>query len=353
MVNSTVADRGDPEVEEKRRLLAEKLQDRARRENAFPLSFAQQRLWFVHQLDPSSPAYHMAAALRVRGALDPAVLRRVLDEVVRRHESLRTTFGTISGRTLQVVGEPAPAALREVDLRLIRASRREAELQALVAGEALRPFDLAVGPLLRTTAVRLGEDSWALLLTMHHIVSDGWSMGVLVREVSALYQAFSEGRESPLAPLRVQYPEYALWQRKLLRGETLQAQLGWWREQLAGAPPLLELPLDRPRSQVPDPGGRSLSVELQPDTSRALRALSQREGSTLFMTLLAAWQLLLGRYAGQEDVVVGMPIAGRTRAEVEGLIGFFVNTLVLRADLSGDPTFRELLGRVREATLGA
>ncbi|HEX7243162.1 MAG TPA: amino acid adenylation domain-containing protein, partial [Longimicrobiaceae bacterium] len=224
---------------------------------------------------------------------------------------------------------------------------REAEAGRLVAEEALRPFDLARGPLLRATLVRLGEDDYAALFTLHHVVGDGWSMDVLVREVSALYAG------EPLPELPVQYADFAVWQREWLSGETLEAQLGWWRERLAGAPPVLELPVDRPRPAVPDARAGGVAFALSPELSEGLRAVSRREGATLFMTLLAAWQLLLSRWSGQDDVVVGSPIAGRTRAETEGLIGFFVNTLVLRTGLDDALTFRELLGRVRETTLGA
>ncbi|HEV2735037.1 MAG TPA: condensation domain-containing protein, partial [Longimicrobiaceae bacterium] len=227
------------------------------------------------------------------------------------------------------------------------------EVRLLVAEEAARPFDLAAGPLLRVCAVRLDEAEWGVLFTLHHIVSDGWSTGVLIREVSAFYDAFSEGRDPALPELAVQYADYAAWQRAWLAGEILEAKLGYWRDRLADAPPLLELPTDRPRPQVQDPRGGVVGVRLSADVERGLRALSRREGATVFMTLLAAWQLLLARYAGVEDVSVGTPIAGRTRLETEPLIGFFVNTLVLRTDFSGEPTFRELLGRVRETTLGA
>ncbi|MEW5928486.1 MAG: amino acid adenylation domain-containing protein [Gemmatimonadota bacterium] len=318
-----------------------------------PLSFAQQRLWFIDQLEPGSAAYNMPFALRLRGRFDPAVLERAVAEIARRHETLRTVFATADGEPVQVVREAAPVALPVADLRSLPAERRGAEVRRIAAEEAVRPFDLAAGPLLRVSAVRLEEAEWGVLFTMHHVVSDAWSMGVLIREVSALYDALETGREAELPALPVQYADYAAWQRGWLAGATLEAELGFWRERLAGAPPLLELPTDRPRTQARDPRGASVGVRLPADVSRGLRALSRREGATAFMALLAAWQLLLARYAGQEDVVVGTPVAGRTRLETEPLIGFFVNTLVLRTDLSGEPTFRELLGRVRETTLGA
>ncbi len=321
--------------------------------SALPLSFAQQRLWFIDQLEPGSAAYNMPHALRLRGRFDPAVLERSLTEIVRRHETLRTVFATVDGEPVQVVRDAAPVVLPVTDLRSLRSEPREAEVRRLAREEAARPFDLAAGPLLRVSAVRLGEAEWGVLFTMHHVVSDGWSIGILIREVSALYDAFSEGREAGLPELPVQYADYAAWQRGWLTGETLEARLAYWHDRLADAPPLLELLTDRPRPQAQDPRGASVRVDVPAEVSAELRALSRREGATAFMTLLAAWQLLLSRYAGVEDVSVGTPIAGRTRLETEPLIGFFVNTLVLRTDLSGEPTFRELLGRVRETTLGA
>jgi amino acid adenylation domain-containing protein len=321
--------------------------------SALPLSFAQQRLWFIDQLEPGSAAYNVRYALRLRGLFDPAVLERSLTEIVRRHETLRTVFATVDGEPVQVVLDVAPLLLPVMDLRSLYVESRQAEILRLAREEAVRPFDLAGGPLLRASVARLGEAEWGVLFTMHHIVSDGWSTGVLIREVSELYDALAEGREPVLPELPVQYADYAAWQRSWLTGETLEAELGWWRASLAGAPPLLELPTDRPRPQAQDPRGASVRVSLPREVSDELRALSHREGATAFMTLLATWQLLLSRYSGQEDVSVGTPIAGRTRLETEPLIGFFVNTLVLRTDLSGEPTFRDLLGRVRETTLGA
>ncbi len=323
------------------------------RDRPLPLSFAQQRLWFIDRLEPGSAAYHVPYALRVRGALDVRVLERSLAEVVRRHEALRTVFATVDGEPVQRVREAGPVAVPVADLRALEAEEREAAARRLAAGEAARPFDLAAGPLLRCAALRLAGEEWAVLLTMHHVVSDGWSTGVLVRELSEAYTALAEGRAPSLPELPVQYADYAAWQRAWLSGDVLDAQLGYWRERLAGAPPLLEMPTDRPRPTTQGERGESVAFALPAATSRALRALARREGATLFMTLLAGWQLLLSRYSGQEDVSVGTPIAGRTRLETEGLIGFFVNTLVLRTDLSGDPGFRGLLGRVRETTLGA
>ncbi|HEX2189552.1 MAG TPA: amino acid adenylation domain-containing protein, partial [Longimicrobiaceae bacterium] len=323
------------------------------RAQPLPLSFAQQRLWLVDRIDPGSPAYNMAAALRLRGALDADALRASLDALVARHETLRTTFAERGGRPVQVIHPAAPAPLPIVDLSRLPAGARERAAEGLAGAEAMRPFDLARGPLLRSILVRLGETDHVLCFNVHHVVSDGWSMQLLVREVSAVYAAARRGEPAALEELPVQYADYAVWQRSWLTGETLEAQLGYWRERLAGAPPLLEVPTDRPRAAGPDPRAEAHGFHLAPELSRRLRELSRGEGATLFMTLLAGWQALLGRYAGQDDVVVGSAVAGRNRGETEGLIGFFVNMLALRADLSGDPTWAELLGRTRETALGA
>jgi amino acid adenylation domain-containing protein/non-ribosomal peptide synthase protein (TIGR01720 family) len=327
--------------------------ERVSRAEALPLSFAQQRLWVVDRLEPGSAAYNMPSALRLRGPLHAPALRAGIAELVRRHEALRTTFAERGGAPVQVVHPPAPLPLPLIDLAGLPDGSREPRAERLAALEARRPFDLARGPLLRATLVRLDDEDHVLLLTLHHVVSDGWSMGVLVREVFALYDAFSRGAPSPLPELPVQYADFAVWQRRWLSGETLERQLAWWSERLAGAPPLLELPTDRPRPALPRHRGAACSLHVDAALAGELRALGRREGATLFMTLLAGFAVVLGRWAGQEDVVVGTPIAGRTRRETEGLIGFFLNTLALRTDLSGDPGFRELLGRVREATLGA
>ncbi|HEX8275252.1 MAG TPA: amino acid adenylation domain-containing protein, partial [Longimicrobiaceae bacterium] len=318
-----------------------------------PLSFAQQRLWFIAQLEPGSPAYNMPYPLRIRGGLDRAVLERALGEIARRHESLRTVFSMADGEPVQTVLPPGRWVLPLVELAGLREEDREREARRLADAEAARPFDLAAGPLLRSTLLRLGDEDAAVLFTMHHIASDGWSMGVLTREVSALYAAFARGAASPLPELPLQYPDYALWQREHLAGERLDAQIRYWKERLADAPALLELPTDRPRPPVEDPHGALVHFVVPDDTTRALRALVRSEGGTLFMAVLAGLQALLARYSGQDDVLVGSPIANRTRVELEGLIGFFVNTLVMRTDLGGDPTVRELLGRVRTTVLEA
>ncbi|MBV9772340.1 MAG: amino acid adenylation domain-containing protein, partial [Gemmatimonadetes bacterium] len=318
----------------------------------FPLSFAQERLWFVEQLEPGRAAYNIPHPVRLRGALDVDALRRALEEVVRRHESLRTVFRPVEGRAFQHVVAPS-LTLAVDDLAGLPAEEREAEALRRTARDAALPFDLEAGPLFRASLLRVAPDDHLLLLCMHHVVSDGWSMGVLFRELEALYGAFRSGAASPLAEPEVQYADYAVWQREYLAGEVLDGQLAYWTERLAGAPGLLELPTDRPRPAVQSFRGALVHFRVPSSVVGPLKALSKTEGATLFMTLLAAWQLLLARYTGEDDVVVGSPIAGRTRGETEGMIGFFVNTLALRADLSGDPSFRELLARVRGETLGA
>ncbi|MET0396030.1 MAG: amino acid adenylation domain-containing protein, partial [Longimicrobiaceae bacterium] len=318
-----------------------------------PLSFAQQRLWFIHQFAPESAAYNMPHPLRLRGALDVGALRRSLAALVARHEALRTVFAVVDGEPVQVVHDDASVTLPVADLSGLAAAARDAETRRLIGEETLRPFDLARGPLMRALLLRAGAEEHAVLFTLHHIVADGWSLGVLVREVSALYGAFSLGEAPRLAPLPIQYGDYAAWQRAWLAGEALERQVGWWRERLAGAPPLLEVPTDRPRPVVMSEAGASRPFALSAEVSAALAELSRREGATLFMTLLAGWQALLSRWSGQTDVVVGTPLAGRTRLETEGLIGMFVNTLALRAELRDGADFRALLGQVRETTLGA
>jgi amino acid adenylation domain-containing protein len=320
----------------------------------FPTSFAQQRLWFLHQWEPSTPLYNISRCFRLTGRLDVAALERSVNELVRRHESLRTSFSVVDGQPTQVITPSLTVTLPVVDLSSRPDVERESEALRLADEEARRPFDLSRGPLLRVTLLRLTEQEHGLFLTLHHIVSDGWSMGVLFRELSALYDAFSTIRKpSPLAELTLQYPDFAVWQRQWLQGEVLEGQLSYWKKQLSDVPALLELPTDRPRPPVQTYRGTRQFLVLSGELKEALKTLSRRQGVTLFMTLLAAFQTLLHRYTGQDDIAVGSPIAGRNRTEVEGLIGFFVNTLVLRNDFSGDPSFRELLGRVRKVALDA
>ncbi|PTL74997.1 non-ribosomal peptide synthetase [Vitiosangium sp. GDMCC 1.1324] len=323
------------------------------RDGQLPLSFAQQRLWFLDRFDPQSPIYNLALVLRLTGVLDVAALERSFRELVHRHEALRTTFEQREQGVVQVISASMEAPLRRVDLRELPDEAREDEAQRLFNEEVLRPFDLTTGPLLRVTLLKLGEAEHVLVLVMHHIVSDGWSMGVLVRELKALYEAFMAGKESPLEALPIQYADYAKWQRDWLRGEVLESSLDWWREQLKDAPPALELPTDRPRPAIQSYRGSLHYLHLPQALVEGLRKLSQREGVTLFMTLLAGFHALLHRYSGQDDISVGSPIAGRDRTEVEGLIGFFINMLVMRAKVRGEEPFRELLRQVKEVALGA
>ncbi|HLL46214.1 MAG TPA: condensation domain-containing protein, partial [Longimicrobiaceae bacterium] len=325
----------------------------APREGRLPLSFAQERLWFLDRLEPGSAVYNIPVAWRLEGALDQAALERSLSEIVRRHEALRTVFAEVDGSPVQVIAPFGGFALPVEDLSGLRGADREAAVRRRAGEEAARPFDLSAGPLFRAALLRLGEEDHVLLLSVHHIVSDGWSMGVLYRELSALYEAYRGGGESPLPELPVQYADYAVWQREQLEGEVLERHLSYWRERLAGAPELLELPTDRPRPAVQTFRGAHERIELPLELLERLQALGRSEGATLYMVLLGAFQVLLSKYSGCEDIVVGSPIAGRTRKEIEETIGFFVNTVVLRTDLSGDPSFREVLGRLREVTLGA
>jgi hypothetical protein len=320
---------------------------------ALPLSFAQQQLWFVSQLEPESVIYNIAVAVRLKGRLDIPVLERTFSEITRRHEVLRTTFVAERGEPRVVVSAPAPVSVPVEDLSAVTEEGRDAEAQRLAREEARRPFDLTRGPLLRVRLLRLGSDEHVCLLTMHHIVSDGWSMSILVKEVAALYEAFSRGADSPLPELPIQYADYAVWQRSWLQGEALERQLHYWKAQLAGVLPVTELPFSKPRPPAQTFRGGSHSFVLADELADSLRALCRQEGATLFMTLLAAFKALLHGYTKQEDVIVGTAIANRNRLEVEGLIGFFINSLPLRTDLSNDPSFRELLKRVREVTLGA
>jgi amino acid adenylation domain-containing protein len=323
------------------------------RQEALPLSFAQQRLWFLAQLDErTGVAYTIASGVRLKGLLDVAALRAAMNRIVARHEALRTCFGSFDGAPVQLIA-PSDVGLALSEADLSGHAHAEAELARLTAEEARAPFDLARGPLIRGCLVRLADDDHALLVTMHHIVSDGWSMGVLVNEFSALYAAFMQGRPDPLPALSIQYADYAAWQRRWITGEVLQRQLDFWRHHLDGAPAVLGLPTDRPRPAVQDYAGASFGFELDAELTANLKGLSQRHGTTLFMTLLASWAALLARLSGQSDVVIGTPVANRHRAEIEPLIGFFVNTQALRVDLSGSPTVADLLAQVRATALAA
>ena len=354
------------------------------RDRNLSLSFAQQRLWFLDQLVPNNAFYNVPAAVRLVGSLNLAALKEAFNEIVRRHEALRTTFVTVEGQPVQAIASTLTVPLPVIDLRSRSVSVGEAALKGLgesrsvsvgeaalkglkeletearriTTQEAQRPFDLSKDPFLRVTLLRLDESEYVLLLVLHHIVSDGWSMGVLIRELAALYTAFASCKDDkfsvskPLPELPIQYADFAHWQREWLQGEVLETQLAYWRQQLDGIS-ILNLPTDRPRPAVQSYRGATQLLQLPKTLSKALEALSQQEGVTLFMTLLAAFQTLLYRYTQQEDIAVGSPIANRNRSEIEGLIGFFVNSLVLRTNFDGNPTFRSLLSRVREVSLGA
>ena len=323
------------------------------RSDSMPLSFAQQRLWFLEQLEPGDPLYNIPQMFRMRGKLDVSALQRALNKVVERHESLRTTFGSRDSEPMQVIAQQMEMPLPVTDLRRLSELSRESEVEKLATAEARKAFNLAAGPLVRAQLLRLSDEDHILLFTMHHIVSDRWSMGVVSEELAAHYAAFVSGKPSTIPELHIQYPDFAAWQRSWMQGEALSSQLTYWKQQLAGAPRVLELPTDRTRPPVLSAAGDTTSVILPRALLEKLTALSRTEGATLFMTLLAAFQTLLTRYSGQEDVVVGSPIANRQFAELEPLIGFFVNTLALRGDLSGDPSFRSLLARTKEVCLNA
>ncbi len=323
------------------------------RTGPLPLSFAQQRIWFMDQLERGNTVFNMLVGFRLQGSLKVEALEQALNEIVRRHEVLRTVFIDAGGEPLQSIDPIRQTALRTFDLTGLSGSEHDTETQRLAIEETERPFDLAHGPLLRASLLHLNEQEHVLLAATHHIVSDGWSLGIFVRELCALYEAFSKDQPSPLETPPIQYVDYAYWQSQSLQGAVLDQELAYWKQRLAGAPPLLELPFARPRPAVRTHGCAHQHLQLPQDLAVSLRALSQREGVTLFMTLMAAFQALLCYYSGQNDVVVGTDVANRNRVETEKLIGLFVNQIVMRTDLSGDPTFSELLARVREVALGA
>jgi amino acid adenylation domain-containing protein len=323
------------------------------RDQELPLSFAQQRLWFIHQLEPDSPAYNIPFAVRFAGALNLTALERSMNEVMRRHEALRTIFRSVAGWPAQVIKPVQRLNFPVVDLSELSKSIRDLEMKRLISEEGGTPFDLAEGPLLRLTLLRIGEQEHVVLLTLHHIVSDGWSTSVLTREVGVLYDAFNNGQPSPLPDLAIQYADFASWQRAHLKGEVLDRHLAYWKAKLGDHPPALKFPWKREQSDARKSRGGESVIILPENLSESLRRLSRQEGATLFMTMLAAFKVLLYRYTGQPDVAVCTPIANRNRPEIEKLIGFFVNLLVLRTDLSGNPRFRDVIDRVRECTLDA
>jgi len=329
------------------------LERTAEPQQRFAQSFAQQRLWFLEQLEPGTSTYNISNAIRLRGELDFAAFERSLQALVERHEALRTTFALVDVGLVQNVHADASLALSKTNLQALDISTREAQLAVLLEQEAQRPFDLERGPLMRVAVWQLDAREHVVLFTIHHIITDGWSIGVLVKELSALYAAFIQEQPSPLAPLTIQYADYSQWQLDWLQFGVLEALLFHWQERLRDAPPMIDLPTDFPRGPLHSSRGADVGITLDPPLAIALRDLARRHDATLFMVMLAAFSALLGRYSGQDDIVVGTPIAGRPREELEPLIGFFVNTLVLRTDLSGNPSFHELLGRVRDDALGA
>jgi hypothetical protein len=321
-----------------------------------PLAYAQERMWVLYQLDPSSSAFNISMAVQLEGNLNVTALKRALGALVRRHEVLRTTFDVTAddGHPFQSVHTPPSYwPLPLMDLAHLPPPARNEEMRRLIAVEAAHRFDLENGPTFRTALIRVGADEHVLLLSLHHIIADGWSLGILVRELTVLYESAVNGVASPLPALPIQYADFAVWQRQWLQGEVLQKQIDYWRRQFADLPDALKLPTDYPRRAVQSfRGGREM-FSLDEALSRELKELGQGEGATLFMTLLAAFQVLLHQYSGQDDIVVGSNIANRNRGAVENLIGFFVNNIVLRTSLAGNPTFRELLARTRDVTFGA
>jgi amino acid adenylation domain-containing protein len=323
------------------------------REEVLPLSFAQQGLWFLNQLEGPSSTYNIPFALRLEGSLSVPALEQSIQDIVQRHESLRTHFSVVDGTPIQIITPDVTVKLPVVDLQSFDKSQQNAELERLVSENNNHLFDLSKGPLLTTLLVQLSADSHIFLITMHHTISDGWSMGVFTQELSSLYRAHITGESACLPKLPIQYADFSQWQRRWLQEEVLDTQLSYWKRQLADTPPLLELPTDRPRPAVQSFQGRSSHFYVDSNITQQLRALSQRSGATLFMTLMTAFTILLSRYSNQRDIVIGSPIANRTVAEIETLIGFFVNTLVLRTDLSDNPSFLELLKQVRQTALDA
>jgi len=352
-MSGNVAKVSDLSLKERRDLLTTLINDEKGSAETFPVSFAQQRLWFLSQLEPDNPSYNLPQILRLKGELNVDALEETINAIIARHESLRTTFREVDGEPVQIVSNVHQIKLGFTDLKGLPETDREDEARRLAVAEVRRPFDLSRDHPLRAVLVRIDDDDHWLLLTMHHIVSDGWSMGIFTRELSNIYEALVTNQDIGLSELPVQYPDFAEWQREWLQGEVLDEHLDFWLKSLAGAPAMLKLPTDHPRPAQQSFQGASISRKLSPQLSQSLIELSQRQGVTLFMTTLAAFQTLLFRYTGQDDIVVGTPIAGRNREEIEGLIGFFVNTLAMRTDVSGNPTFRQLLGRVKEVALEA
>ena len=318
-----------------------------------PMSFAQQRLWFLDQFEPDSPFYNIPSGVRFRGNLRLDILTRALNEIINRHETLRTTFDTVDDEPSQIVHPFRERTFPLIDITDVPPEQLNARIYNLARREAATPFNLRTGPLLRVTFIKAADDDHVILFTMHHIISDGWSMGVFVSEITALYDAFSKNRPSPLPPLDIQYGDFAEWQQEYIAGDVLEKQLDFWKSYLGGSLPILELPADKPRPTVQTMVGANAEIMVPEEIASAFKDMSRRAGVTMFMSLIAAFKVLLQRYTGLDDILVGSPIANRNRAEIEPLIGFFVNTLVLRTDLSGNPSFAELLKRIKQNTLDA
>ncbi|MCA1994566.1 MAG: condensation domain-containing protein [Coleofasciculus sp. S288] len=323
------------------------------RQANLPLSFSQERLWLLNQLQPESSAHHIPIGLRIKGALNVPALEQSLNEIIRRHETLRTTFETIQGQPVQLIAPYQTLTLDLLDLRLLSSQERESETLRLAREQTMRPFDLKAGPLLRASLLQLDEQEYVLLLTLHQVIFDGWSQGVLFQELAALYDALSAGLPSPLSELPIQYADFALWQRHSLQGEFLQALLSYWQQQLGEGLAVQHLPTDRQLPLVPSRRSACQTLVLPQSLTEALKSFSRQEGVTLFATLLAAFKVLLHRYTQQDDLFVCTPTANRTRSQTKGLIGYFVNLLILRTDLSGNPSFRQLLARVRSCASAA
>src|SRR5690348_11367253 len=351
-MNSQIKQLNGLSVEEKKRLLADLLQRQQLDQERIPLSFAQERLWFLAQLEPDNPSYNVPVALRLSGQLNVAALEKSVNAIVARHEILRTKFAAVDGEPFQFVSRAETANVAFVDLTSSAGVDVDVESKRLMSAIAEQPFDLEQDYPLRVTLIKLAANDHLLFLTMHHIVSDAWSVNIFIQELSVLYQAFTTQHEPRLPELPIQYRDYANWQRKWLQNGFPREQVAYWVSQLAGAAKL-SLPTDRVRPTVQSHRGAHLSFKLKSDLTRKLTELSRAEGATLFMTLLAAFKVLLFRYTGERDLVVGAPIAGRNRVETENLIGFFVNSLALRTNVSGNPTFRQLLGRVKKVALEA
>jgi amino acid adenylation domain-containing protein len=325
----------------------------APRDDSLPLSFAQQRLWFLDQMEPGNPFYNISAVVRLSGKLDVTALEHSFGEIVSRHEVLRTRFEVIDGQPVQIITPALSWNLPLIDLRELSEEERQKDVTRRAAEEAQTPFDLFTGGLLRTTLLQLGDEEYALLVTMHHIVSDAWSVGIFIRELTALYGSFVDEQESPLPALAVQYADFACWQQQWLTGDVLAAQMDYWKQHLAGAPALLNFPTDRPRPAVQKFQGETQTLVLPKSLTDSLKSFSRQQGATLFMTLLAGFKSLLFRYTNQRDIVVGTPIAGRNRADIENLIGFFVNTQAIRTQIDAEMSFKDLLAQVRTAVLDA